>query len=144
MKSSELEALLDVYVPALREVFQLNQYALTWEVGALQEKNCAEISINQDYETASLIFDAAKLDTEEDVIDAVRHELFHVLLAEFETFRRSSYQHVLTPAAQDSLEVLWTSCSERTVVRLERLFDVGVKVNLKEMAKSVKVTTPDN
>jgi hypothetical protein len=75
-----------------------------------------------DYETALIKLDPDQLETEEDVLDVLRHELFHLLAAPL-SIARNALKPLLEadPVRRDMVDSVWTHAVERVIKNIERM-----------------------
>ena len=80
------------------------------------------------YNTATIELNIELLEDEEAIVKTLRHEMLHVIHAEFATYR-SAMEPLVTVAEFKSLNTVYSSCCEKTVKQLEFLM-TGMKIPL--------------
>lgn len=80
------------------------------------------------YQRATIRIDPARHDTEAEVIDSLRHELIHVLLAPLDAYRDIVTASIEADSSMDCAESrAWELAIETTVLSIERMFDWAAK-----------------
>jgi hypothetical protein len=78
---------------------------------------------NIDYEKAYIQLDPDSFESEEDVLEALRHELFHLIDAPY-TIAWNALKPILEadPVRLEMIDSVWTHATERTVKNIERMY----------------------
>lgn len=93
------------------------------------------------YNIASITFDNAKFDTEQELLNSLRHELMHITHAAFDLY----YETVMNFVPEDAIPAmrrLYTHAAEQTVVHLQRMFDWNGLHSMGEECTHVKKVEP--
>lgn len=124
MDKSAVEAIVDKWLPIYQKMFGLDHYKIKvyyQHCGSDTEgwSNAATYDANPAYNLANLWLDPHQQDDEEDVLDSLRHELFHVVLDPYWAYRR-----IVNAGGEDQAreKEVWRFFSEQAVVRLQNLF----------------------
>jgi hypothetical protein len=101
-----------------------------WQVDLCVEpidkpKTCATFTADPKYQQIALTFDPAKIDTEEDALKVLRHEMIHGLLAEFNLLY-DAMERVAPRDEMTLLDTIYHHSLERSVVSIERMLDSGL------------------
>jgi hypothetical protein len=76
-----------------------------------------------DYERATINLAPAELETEEEVIEVLRHEMFHVVLAPISIYANAVRAALGGAAARRAMaESVYTHAVERMAINLERMY----------------------
>jgi hypothetical protein len=76
-----------------------------------------------DYEKATIRLAPAELETEEEVIEVLRHEMFHIVLAPISIYANAIRPALEGDAARRAMaESVFTHAVERMVINLERMY----------------------
>lgn len=75
-----------------------------------------------DYNHATISMNPEAFETEEDVLDTLRHEVFHIVLASFDVFLHAVMAAVECEAQRRTLRSVWTHAAEQGVVALGRMY----------------------
>ena len=131
MDKSEVKAIVDRNIKPMMALLGVQH----WKINVLYEPctnpnwvaSCAR---NIAYQKATITIDPSRADSEEDVIDSLRHELIHVLLAPFDAYRGIMTSHLTQGDTLDRIEdEAWEVAIENTVLAVERIFDWGLATN---------------
>ena len=121
MDRSAVKAVVERELPELQRRFGLGHVTITVEYGPRENpQHEADCGRNCNYNTAIIGFDPEKTKDETELVENLRHELFHVVLTPFDLL-----WHLMTVGlvGDDMIraERLWTFSAEQTVIALERL-----------------------
>lgn len=123
MDVSVCKAIVDNHFPALRELLCLGHWEITPKYNSLPDGIAAQCWPEVSYDRANIIFDAAKYETEEQIIDLIVHELAHLIGAPFDLlFEAASPYFREDPSATDSLRRVNIHASEQHVINIERIW----------------------
>lgn len=75
------------------------------------------------YRRASISLDLAEIETADKLLEVLRHELIHVVLAPYLAFRRMAYQFTPSKEVDDALDVAYQLAEENVLQTLESIFD---------------------
>lgn len=99
-------------------------------VGGEVKNGLGRCSPEPEYKRALIEIDNEAHDTEEEIIRTFRHEAIHIVLADFETYRKAAYQGIHDPTTLNILDIVWSNCVERSVNIIERILDQGFDVSM--------------
>lgn len=129
MDESLIRKIADENLPRLLWELQLNMWSVRLEVANLDGLD-AQCSFRAEYEQATITIDPSKAHTEEDVLDCLRHELFHLLHADY-NLARNMIAEIVDAKQFNIIDHAFSYAAEKTVLRLERAFDHGLEIPLK-------------
>lgn len=115
------KAVIDPAVRPMRHALGLNNWRVDIEYGVLGER-LGECVVNATYQRGTVTIDPAQHESEDELLDTLRHELLHLIHGDFETCRRITAQFIEGDSF-DAMDVGWHLGAERTVLALERLLD---------------------
>lgn len=124
MDASEVIRIADKHLPKMLWQLQLNMWTVRVDTASLQGMK-ASIRFEHEYENAVITIDPEQTQDERDVLDSLRHELFHIIHADFQLFRAVALQGVMQQDA-DAMDQVYDYACEKTVLRLERMFEHGL------------------
>ena len=124
MKKKKLRKIIFAAIPAMRDHLGLNTWILSVRFGKLKggSSGSAECKPSPDHRYAILRFNPEKVRSKELALDALRHEMLHVVLSSGQDFRK-----VALAACDDLgepvirvLEEAWFQAEEKNLVAVER------------------------
>ena len=128
MDKSKVKEIVDANI--LKMMCQLGVQA--WKIGVFYEPAgdpnwVASCSRQLPYQSATIRIDPQMAESEEDVLDSLRHELIHVLLAPLDAYRDLVTSNIESESPMDTAEDrAWTLAIESCVLAVERIFDWGL------------------
>lgn len=124
MDRSEAERIVKANLGPLAEAMCVGHWKITVEFGRCSNPNwSAECTRVAEYEKAWITIDPECLNTEAAVLESLRHELFHIVLAPFDLYRDAMTRAIEPDSAAERQEVcLWRSQVEKAVLNMERLW----------------------
>lgn len=129
MDESQVKAIVDVNLEQVLWSLQLQDWNLKFEYRCLghgSDITQAECTPSPRYRKAVIVIDPAAAENEKDVMDSLRHELLHCLIADIETYRKAVGQ-LLERDVFNALDELFSDAVEATVRRIEQMLDHGMK-----------------
>jgi hypothetical protein len=127
--ASKCREIVDAHILAMMR--QLGVQA--WRVSVLYEPAgdnpnwVASCATNLPYQRATIRINPHMAESEEDVLDSLRHELIHVLLAPLDAYRDLVTSNIESGSSMDAAESrAWTQAIETCVLAVERIFDWGL------------------
>jgi hydroxymethylpyrimidine/phosphomethylpyrimidine kinase len=134
-----VEAVMSVDASKCREIVDAHILAMmrqlgvqAWKVSVLYEPTgnpnwVASCTRQLPYQSAVIRIDPHMAESEEDVLDSLRHELIHVLLAPLDAYRDVVTSNIEADSPMDAAEDrAWTQAIETCVLAVERIFDWGL------------------
>lgn len=111
------------HVKPLADFLCVGHYKLTVDCKPLPDGTRAEVELNPTYEFATILFDADKFKTDDELLDSLHHELCHVVLAPIEAYFKFAAPHFAegTPLAASERSVR-IHAEEQIVCNLERIW----------------------
>lgn len=119
MDASEARRIGLANLERLRDDLRLWEWRIDLYIGRLDGHAVAECQVNAPYCQASITLDSDKLDTETDVLRALRHELVHVFCWPMHAYG----QHASDLTDNAAIDASWTFYLERMVWSVEQLMD---------------------
>lgn len=131
LEVSQVRALVEAHMPRMVQQFQLNDWWIYTKYEQLSDVDWrGQVDLGQaDYKRATIRFNVLFLDSDEDVLRVLRHELLHLLLAPFEIYDDVVYQYVHEDAVATKVRSrMRTHALEMIVGNLERALDYGLEL----------------
>ncbi|MBD2119351.1 hypothetical protein [Trichocoleus sp. FACHB-262] len=128
MDKSKVKEVVDTNI--LKMMRQLGVQA--WKVAVLYEPTgnpnwVASCTRQLPYQSAVIRIDPHMAESEADVLNSLRHELIHVLLAPLDAYRDVVISNIEADSPMDAAEDrAWTMAIETCVLAVERIFDWGL------------------
>lgn len=143
MDTSEVRKLTDEHLPWLIWALQLQRWKVTVNLEHIGESRLAgrnyiaECKADPSTHTVEIKIDPETIESEEELLKTLRHELFHVFHAEDDHVRRVLGQHI-TKEGFDTIDVLLSVLAESIVRRLESFMDEGLRMSSAAMIARIK------
>jgi len=144
MDKPEVIKIVKREVPRYQKLLNLPHWIFNFQYGWIDD---AEDSFygkcwpDPDYNTATIKINFELHENEEILVRTIRHEMLHVVHAEFETYRKAASLLMTKPEFM-AMDVVFGACCEKTVKQLEfMLKSLGiplVKPKPKKKEKKVK------
>jgi hypothetical protein len=135
MDASKVKKIALKNVRILKRIFGLNSWLIEVKVETIpKEDTVANVYYQPNYRKATVTFDPEKNDDELYLLDSIRHEMIHLMLSDF----MNLYEAMSKVVSEDVMELLdlqYHSAVEKTVGNIERMFDIGLKLNTKGLLK---------
>lgn len=145
MDKSKCREVVDQYIKPMMNLLGVQ----AWDVTVLyvpppqDPRWMAACSRNPPYQRATIWIDPERHDTEEEVLNSLRHELIHVVLNPFDTYRGIMTCDIDKGSTIDRIEdEAWTMAVENAVLAIERIFDWGLKAKLATIKDAMTFPTP--
>src|SRR5262245_40620119 len=128
MNGSTVERVVFEHLPALSQRLGLSD----WEISLSYDSTLGtgdngitrgECTRLVDYQSAHITLNPEAFNSDELVLSTLRHELFHVVLAEFDLYTSAVDRLDLGARAEDVLDRVRDHAIERCVAALERMYD---------------------
>lgn len=125
MDRSAVKAIVDANLRRLRWETQTQEWTVDMEYTRCPgEGATAYVERDLPYRRATIWIDPEKVRDEASVLNSLRHELLHLVLAPFDTYMLTAQRLLADDAtALRVLDGLWVLAVETTVGNLERLLD---------------------
>lgn len=134
MDQSKVKELVNANIKQMRWALQLQDWNIDVTCGPL-EANCGgTCKSDPKRQRACIEINPAAHEDEVDVVTTLRHELLHVLHADFETYRKAVSQ-LVDSSTFNAIDEFFSHAAESLVARLERMLDHGLKVGAEAMCK---------
>ncbi len=124
MDRSEVKAVVDREIEAMAKALGVAHWSLTVSYGPCSRKEWSAECVRQaEYNVAKIIIDPEKQGDEDDVLDSLLHELAHVVLAPFDTYRSVMTAADVPGSPADKRERnLWAFAVEQGVICVMRAY----------------------
>lgn len=122
MDKSKAEQVANANIGRIASELQLNGWRLEVSFVPLGADNYGSCTPDPRSCRAEIEIDPAAHDDEAGLLKTLRHELLHILNADFETYRKAVRQFV-SEDAFNALDQFFEHASETLVMRLERILD---------------------
>lgn len=140
VKASEARAIVDEHLPWLRWALCLQDWRIEVDYGLVDKESpagvrfCAVTRCDNAYRKAYVTINEEMVDDEDDLLETLRHELLHVVHADFELYRATMIQQARDREQAEGLDLeLFTHACERLVGNIERILDHGLGLGVKSM-----------
>ncbi len=124
-------------LPWLRSAMMLNSWRVNLEWVDLEPGLLARCSTDARYRVADVEIDARQHETEARILSTLRHELAHILHAEFKLFELAT-SHLLSKPARESLGEVYDAAQEKTAVGIEMMLEQGLGLRPEKMIAMAK------
>jgi hypothetical protein len=131
---SQVRSIVNANVEKMRWALQLQDWHIHVTHVHLDGDAIGDCRPEPTYQRAYIRIDSDGHDTEEKVLDTLRHEMLHLLDAEMETYRKAVSQ-LLPDDVFNALDEFFRRAVEGMVGRVERMLDYGLKIGVAEMCK---------
>lgn len=124
MTSEEAASIAQRVLPIMQQRFWIAQFNIEFEATYLPDGTLARVNVDFPYNRMLLQLDPRKVDSEEEVIDALLHEVAHIATAEF-NWLRDDIVLPLHPENQDghiAIHNAFHMANERIAERLTAVF----------------------
>lgn len=129
MNAKDARKIVEANIKQMMWDLQINM----WQVDVLytmpagvEENTYGQANMLIDYKKATISLRASTFKTYTEVLDCLLHELFHIVLAEFDLHHDVALQMTRNNHEQESLRRVWAHTVERGVWGLETMFKHGI------------------
>jgi hypothetical protein len=124
MTTDEAAAILDLRAKPLAVAMGLRFWNITIEYSRLDKGTLGQCSVNAEgYELATCTLDPEQIADSDELLETLRHEYLHIVLAAFDRLRSQWDVVTLLPDVKALFEHQWFNSCETTIRCLERLLD---------------------
>ncbi len=140
MTRKDVIRVVEENVEAMRTAMRLDDWVIRFEEGRLDslDGSIARACCNVDasYRELVVTFDAeACADKDEQaLLDTIRHELLHAIIGSFYIYRTTAVDG-LDASLKRVLDTVFSHAQEHVIGSIERMLDVGLKMNATKMSK---------
>ena len=128
MDKSQCKAIVDANLKQMVWQLQIQNWRLEIDYRSLGcEGAKGQCTINTPYDRAYIELDPEAFETESEVLDTLRHELLHVVMAPFDLYHTTVFETLEGESSRKVANHMFTHVAEQLVVKLERLLDHGHK-----------------
>jgi len=145
MDRSKVEEIVKANNTWMRKALQLQDWTIHYTFDEKPCKNddefygsCAECTPEPGYVQAHMNFVPSRFKDEAEVLKTLRHELLHLVTAQFETYRLAVAEYI-NPQDMKAIDHVWNYAHERAVNTLETMLDFGLGYSPKQMIKRTKL-----
>lgn len=118
MKFLQVVEYATIELERLRHGMGLQPWSVTIRFESLDNEDVAEVSVLPEYHSARITLDPDSVSTRREISGHLKHELYHVLTAEFLAFW-TVVKEAVPDEARPALQVLFDASWERMVLDLE-------------------------
>lgn len=135
MDTSQAREIVTAALKPMRWRLQLNMWDVDVRYRCLED-GLGTCTPEVKHDTAVIEIDSEEHESSDDILNTLRHELIHLMLANLETYRKAVGQ-LVDDKAFDALDEFWRHAVERTVLNFERCLDHGLGQTPAGMAEPV-------
>jgi hypothetical protein len=133
MNEHEVRGIVKAHIKQMRWLLQLQDWDIKVAIQRIdQHETIADVEYRTAYRLAVMRVDPSRCDGRTALLESVRHELIHLLLADYLTYK-TTVNRMLTAEQASALEVVWQHAEERTVGNIERALDWGLRLPVDRM-----------
>ena len=133
LDESRVRSLVDSNIPTMMGRLCLGEWTI--EVTYEHLEDCrAEVELRPGHRKVFITMDPQRFDDEDQVLRTLRHELLHVLSAEFDVYRKMVRETVASELFR-ALDYVCTHAEEVLTARLERMLDNGLGISVSELCR---------
>ncbi len=122
LSTDEARKIINDAIDPMRHVLWLGQWHMDLSYGRLDDGVMGQCRIHLTHQRAEIQFDPQSHKTKEDLLDTLRHELLHLVIAYFDHARTTVAQY-LQGDPFDACDVGFTLGAEHSVRGMERVLD---------------------
>lgn len=141
MDQSQVRKIVNDNVERMLQALQLRHWKIEMVYGPLPDTCYAMCKPNPQNRLAEITMDPTSFDNEIEVLETFRHELLHILNADFETYRKTVCQ-LVEDKEFHALDEMFTYATESLIWRLERMFDYGLEIDVKRLCEELRGDNP--
>lgn len=119
-EAKALKAVTHKFVDRWKYLLSLEEWDIQIKYTKMDDGDLGECDVIAAHKVATVVVDIAKHKDANHLLDTVRHELFHIVHAQFE-HHRSAVTKFLTPNMVDTVDDLYMIGAEDLVLKLEHL-----------------------
>jgi len=140
MKEAKVIAIVNREVKKLRAVLALQKWRLIIDYGEVGDDlggrtSSANCRVNPGAHRMWITFDPEKFESEEEVVEILRHELLHIFHAELLTMFEMMSQFITDSQTQNTMEVQFQFVCEAIDSRVETMLDIGLGLDTKKLLR---------
>ncbi len=127
MKPERCRAIVEAHVDEMKRLLGVATWKIRVDFVDHSDKNlCGTCDRQLPYQFAVITIDPAVHSSQRDVLDTLRHELLHVVLAPFDSYRALAIANIKSDSPMDKVEdKAWELSVESAVLAIERVLDLG-------------------
>ena len=137
MTKREARKILKESIRWLRAAMSLQAWKINITWRDLDVGHLAECRTNASYRQADIEIDHTQMEDKAHLLAVLRHELAHILHAEFKLFELGT-SHLISKPARDSLGEVYGAAQEKTVTAIEMMLDDGLGLTAEKMIALAK------
>ena len=124
-------------LPWLKSAMMLNSWTVDLNWIDLEPCMLARCAADARYKLADIQIDLGQINNDAHLLQTLRHELAHILHAEFKLYRRAT-NHLISQPACDSLGEVYGDAEEKTVRAIEDMLEIGLGLTTAKMITIAK------
>lgn len=141
MKAKDVESIIEGESALICRALYLGNWDIKFKTERLEIGVTGRCNADSRYQHATIILDPEQIDDEAEALKVLRHELIHVVLAEFDIPFESARDELQSNEGRRLLFEIQRNAVERSVVQIERILDHGLGATpllIGDMARRVK------
>jgi hypothetical protein len=128
MTATQVRAIVEAHIDEMKRLLGVADWKIRVDfVDHSAENLCGTCARQLPYQFAVITIDPVAHLSQRDVLDTLRHELIHVVLAPFDSYRAMAIANIKPDSPMDKVEdKAWKLSVESSVLAIERIFDRGL------------------
>ena len=128
MPLERAKELIDLNLNVMMRDLQVHMWTVVmlWDEKPCSPDSQADVTLVIDYKIARIRFRLESIKDDKHFLDCLLHELFHIVLADYDLYSDVMFQNCTTEAAKCQHNRVWTHVSERAVWNMEQMFHHGI------------------
>ncbi len=140
MDQSKAKEIVEANLPSLTKAFGVDRWQISIKFGpCTNPKLVGSCENSLPYNSATIEIDPHKTEDEADLLDTLRHELCHIVLAPFDLYRARYLHTVEERSVQANQEgSIWEWAIEQAVIGLQRMWAGALEYSKPDAAEPPK------
>ena len=134
MDATRVQTIYNEYLRNLMRVLCLNAWQISVRTEKLDEEVAGFFDANFEYLRATISIDPTEVDTEEEVLTVLFHELLHLAFTAYAMPHNLARKLSTSEAATIGINEAFRNAAEISVHQLEYAFKVGMEMSVKKIA----------
>ena len=128
-KNKALKAVTAKFVSRWKHLLSIEEWDINMRYTSLEDGTLGCCSVTPAHKYATILIDISQNKDENELLETVRHEMFHIVHAHFEGYREAAIEH-LSPGVAKALDAVYSIAAEDVVLKLEHLMK-KLNINVK-------------
>ena len=125
MDKSEVQDIVSGAIEKMKDLLYLNDWQINIYYGHLGDNMNGKCERDISYRIADITLDPEELDSKEEVLDVLRHELLHLVIADFDLYKAAIHHNF---DDNHTFAGLYFHAAERVIGNIERMMDTRLKL----------------